>query len=316
MIQIARGAGPSTSATNIETAELLAFTSTVDAKSLSRAAAELRVPRATLGRRLARLEANLGTRLLRRTTRSLSLTDAGEVFYRQARLALEAIAQAEASVRSGEGVMRGEVRVSVPPNLDESFSEMVTGFMKTNPHVRLRVDVSTRLVDLRRDGYDVALRATSAIESGLVARTVGRHKAIAVASPSYLAEMGTPRGLRDLKRHRCLTGFARGELPQSTWPVGRGVVSVESAFSSNDLTLLRDAAVAGLGIALLPELIMRDALDSGALVPVLPGVIGAENRIAVVYVERELMPPQVRVFVEAIFAWAPRLQRPATKSRR
>jgi len=95
----------------LETAELLAFARVVDAKSLSRAAAELGVPRATIGRRLARLEQRLGTRLLRRTTRSLALTDAGEVFYRQARIVLDAVAQAQASVRSTDEVMRPAPRL-------------------------------------------------------------------------------------------------------------------------------------------------------------------------------------------------------------
>src|SRR6185369_16909820 len=99
----------------LETAELLAFVRVVDAKSLSRAAVELGVPRATIGRRLGRLEERLGTRLLRRTTRSLALTDAGEVFYRRARIALEAVAEAQACIRSTSDEMRGELRVSVPP---------------------------------------------------------------------------------------------------------------------------------------------------------------------------------------------------------
>jgi len=290
----------------IETAELLAFVRSVDAKSLSRAAAELGVPRATIGRRLARLEERLGARLLRRTTRALSLTDAGERFYRHARGVLDALGQAEDCVRASDGVMAGEVRAAVPPNLDESFSEMITAFLKAHPNVRLTVDASTRLVDLQREGYDLALRASSQLEPGLVGRTVARHQVIAVASPHYLAERGTPRTAKDLKRHRCLTGFARGELPQSMWPAARGGVRVEGAFSSNDLGLLRDAAVAGLGIALLPQLILREALESGALVQVLRGVVEQETRLAVVYVERELLPPQVRAFIEALVAWAPR----------
>src|SRR3954471_13482129 len=99
----------------LETAELLAFSKTVDAKSLSRATAELGVPRATISRRLARLEERLGTRLLRRTTRSLVLTDTGDAFYRHARIALDAVATAEASVRRTDDAIRGDLRVSVPP---------------------------------------------------------------------------------------------------------------------------------------------------------------------------------------------------------
>src|SRR3954452_4473017 len=114
----------------VETSELLAFTKAVESKSLSRAAAELRVPRATIGRRLARLEERLGTRLLRRTTRSLALTDSGEGFYRQGRTALEAVARAQASVRTRSDVLRGDVRVSFPPLNDESVMEMLVAFAK------------------------------------------------------------------------------------------------------------------------------------------------------------------------------------------
>jgi DNA-binding transcriptional LysR family regulator len=292
-----------------ETAELLAFTRAVEAKSLSRAAAELGVPRATIGRRLARLEERLGTRLLRRTTRSLSLTDAGDNFYRHARIVLDAIAQAEASVRTTDNVMRGDLRVSVPPILEDSFLAMVTSFAKKHPAVRVQIDFSTRVVDLLRDGYDVALRATAEIQPGLVARMIGRHKLVAVASPEYLAANGTPRTAKDLRKHRCLTGFARGELPQSTWPVGRGVLHVDSAFSSNDLRLLREAALRGLGIALLPRIVLADLIETGALVHVLPGVVEGENRLAVVYPEREFLPPHVRAFVDSLVEWAPALGR-------
>lgn len=288
----------------VETAELLAFTQAVEAKSLSRAAAELRVPRATIGRRLARLEERLGIRLLRRTTRSLALTEPGEKFYRHARIVLDAIAQAAASVQSSGDVVRGDVRVSVPPNLDDSFPAMITAFARAHPLVRVQVDASTRLVDLRRDGYDVALRATGKIEPGLVARTIARSKVLAVASPGYLEELGAPRSVKELKKHRCLTGFERGELPQSAWPAGRGVVHVDGVFSSNDLGLLRDAAVSGLGIAVLPMLYIGDLLARGLLVPVLPGIVETETRISIVYLERELMPPQVRAFIDAIATWA------------
>lgn len=305
----------------VETAELLAFTRTVEAKSLSRAAIELGIPRATIGRRLAQLEQRLGTRLLHRTTRSLALTEAGELFYRHARIVLDAVAQAQASVQATDNVMRGDVRLSAMPILDDSFFAMITSFAQKYPEVRVQVDFSTRVVDLRRDGYDVALRASAEIEPGLVARIVGRHESIAVASPDYLAAMGSPRSVKELRKHRCLTGFARGELPESTWPVGRGVVHVGGSFSSNDLNLLREAAVRGLGIALLPRFMVGDLLDRGALVHVLPGVLGTEIRLAVVYLEREFLPPQVRAFVEALVEWAPALARavsprPAPRARK
>lgn len=292
----------------VENAELLAFTKIVEARSLSRAAAELGIPRATIGRRLARLEERLGARLLRRTTRSLSLTEAGETFYRHARIVLDAVGDAEASIRRTDATIRGDLRVSVPPmgrpDVDATFFAMITSFAKAHPDVRLQVHFSSRHVDLRRDGYDVAIRAGSVLEPGLVARTLARAKVIAVASPAYLAEHGTPKRRADLKKHRCLMSFARGELPQTHWPLGGAMVHVEGVLFSNEIHLLRDAALGGLGIAFLPSMILEPHLASGRLVRVLEGVAEIDSRLAVVYLERQLIPAQVRAFVEAVVAWS------------
>jgi DNA-binding transcriptional LysR family regulator len=194
-----------------------------------------------------------------------------------------------------------------------SFYAMVTSFALKHRDVRVHVDFSTRVMDLLRDGYDVALRAAYQVQPGLVARTVARNKVIAVASPAYLADHGTPYSVKDLRRHSCLTSFARGELPQSSWPSGRGVAQVDSSFSSNNLGLLCEAAVHGLGIALLPRLLVADLIESGVLVQVLAGVVEAEHHIAVVYAERELLPTHVRAFVESLVEWAPALQGKATR---
>jgi DNA-binding transcriptional LysR family regulator len=288
----------------VETAELLAFAATVEARSLSRAAARLRVPRATVSRRLARLEERLAARLLRRTTRSLALTDAGEALYRHARIVLDAVGHAEASVRRADDAIRGDLRVSAPPMLSQGFHDMVAAFARRYPDVRLQVHLSSQMVDLARGEYDVAIRASSEIQPGLVARTLLRDPLVAVASPAYLAARGTPRTRADLRHHRCLMGFARGEVPQTHWPVGRGRLHVEGAFFTNDLSLLCSAALQGLGIALLPRLLVRDLLESGALVHVLPGALGGESHVAVVFAEREFVPPQVRAFVDAVVAWA------------
>ena len=290
----------------IETSELLAFTRTVEAKSLSRAAAELGAPRATIGRRLARLEQRLGVRLLRRTTRALALTDAGDAFYRHARIVLDAVVQAEASVRKSDEVIRGTLRVATPPMLDPSFNALVCDFARAYPEVRIHIDASSRYVDLLREGYDVALRAGTELEPGLVARTLARTSAVAVAAPAYLAANGTPRKVRDLRTHRCLVGFTPSGLPQTHWPkAGGGKISVEGSFVSNDITLLMDAAVRALGIAVLPTLLVGVPLERGALVRVLPELIHAESRVSVVYPEKELLALQVRAFIDVLVAWVP-----------
>lgn len=288
----------------LETAELLAFTRTVDTQSLTRAAEELGVPRATIGRRLQRLETRLGVRLLRRTTRSLALTDAGEALYRQARLALEAVQAAEASVRRVDAKVRGDLRVAVPPFTNPSFHAFLARFARDYPEVRLQVHFSTQHVDLKKGGFDVAVRGTSQLEPGLVARVLGTTRMIAVASPGYLSAHGTPRTLRDLKRHQCLVGFARGELPQTHWVDRRGrKVQVHAAAASNDLVLIRRLALAGRGIACVLEPMVRPNLEHGTLVQVLAGKLELESRMAIVFAEREFMPPQVRAFIDAFSAW-------------
>ncbi|MFO0663996.1 MAG: LysR family transcriptional regulator [Polyangiaceae bacterium] len=289
----------------LETSELLAFTKTIEAKSLSRAASELGVPRATVGRRLARLEERLGVRLLRRTTRSLTLTDAGDAFYRHARIVLDAVTQAEESVRKDDQTIRGSLRVSVPPMTDGSFHELVCEFGRAHPNVQLHINATARYVDLLRDGYDLAMRASLDLEPGLVSRTLVRARVIAVASPSYLAASGTPQRVRDLRSHNCLLGFARGEVPHTHWPrLGGGRVAVEGSFVANDVKLLAEAARRGLGIALLPTLLIAPLVERGELVQVLPELIGAESRVSLVYPEKEFMPPQVRAFIDAVVAWS------------
>ena len=288
----------------IESAELLAFVRIVDAKSLSRAAAELAVPRATISRRLARLEERLGVRLLRRTTRSLVITDAGERLYRQARVALDAIDQVEASVhRDGSDALRGDLRVSAPPLNDDSLYAMVAAFSAKYPGVRVQIEFASRLVDIRREGYDVALRATHRIEPGYIARTLRRTERIGVASPAYLKANGTPTTLKQLRDHRCLTGFARGELPEATWQLGKRSIRVESAFSSNEPRMIAAAAVRGLGIAMVPAFVAAPHLESGALVRVMPTILRDESVLAIVYAERELLPAHVRAFIDALVAW-------------
>jgi DNA-binding transcriptional LysR family regulator len=245
-------------------------------------------------------------RLLRRTTRTLVLTDAGDAFLRHAGIVLDALEQAEASVRNSDTVVRGTLRVATPPMQNTSFNALVCDFARANPGVQIQVDASSRYVDLVREGYDVALRAGTELEPGLVSRTIARTSAIAVASPDYLETHGTPRNARDLRTHRCLVGFMRGGLPQTHWPkAGGGKMSVEGYIVANDMLLLLDAAVRGLGIALLPTWVLGELLRRGKLTRVLPNLIQGESRLSVVYQEKELLPPQVRAFIDLLVAWAP-----------
>lgn len=291
----------------LETAELAAFVRTVEAGSLSRAAKELGVPRATLGRRLDRLEARLGARLLRRTTRSLVVTDEGRVLYDRAREALAAVREAAESVGRQTGAIRGRLRVSVPPMQDPRMNAFLVEFLEAHPEVSLEITFSTATVSFGEDGYDVALRASASLDPALVRRTIGEQRLLAVASPGYLASHGTPRRAEDLRDHACIRGFARGEHPTSEWPTPTGTIRVGGALTTNEILLQADAAYRGLGIALVPEALVADAIARGELVQVLEGEVGVTSTLAVVYPERKLLRPVVRAFVDALVVFGTEL---------
>lgn len=288
-----------------ETAELLTFTRTVEARSISRAARELGVPRPTVGRRLARLEERLGVRLLRRTTRTMTLTDAGEAFYARARAALAAVRDAERSVRRSDDAVRGLLRVSMPPRGGAGIAEMIAAFSAQHPELRLEVDFSARHVDLVSEGFDVAVRAATSLPPGLVARKLHRSRQVVVAAPAYLKARGTPRRVTELAGHACVVGFERGEHPVTHWPMVRGGrVRVEPVLATNALDVLHAAALQGRGLAMLPVPLVHDDLVAGRLVAVLPERLGSEVQVAVVYPDREFVSPALRAFVDAAVAWA------------
>lgn len=288
----------------LETAELEALARIVEAGSLSRAALELGVPRATIGRRLARLEERVGVRLIRRSTRKLALTDAGTTLYHHALLALASVRDAADSVRTVDGALRGRLRVSVPPMASASFDAMVDGFLLRHPDVRIQIHSTSVHADLVTGGFDLALRASAELDPGLVARPLARSRTIAVASPEYLARRGMPRRARDLVGHACLLGFDRGEMPNHYWPLARGrTMRVDGPLATNELGGLMSAASAGLGIALLPLFLVATAIRDGALRPVLPEIVGGRVQIAVVYPDRELVPQVVRAFIDELIEW-------------
>jgi DNA-binding transcriptional LysR family regulator len=285
---------------------LIAFAKVVECGSLSRAAAELAIPRPTIGRRLAMLEQHAGKRLLRRTTRSQTLTDEGRALYPHARAIVEAIGRAEAALAStSSGELRGAVRVSVPSEMPRGFSALVSDFMTRYPEVRLHVHCSNRVIDLRRDDYDVALRATKALEPGIVARTLFRDELWAVAAPAYLETHGTPRNRRELTQHRVLGDIGGNERAQISWPAGRkGSFHVDPVLCANSREILLDAALRGLGITVLPRMQVRAAIDDGKLEHVLKDAIKGEMRVVIAFAERDFIPAQVRAFGDELTKWA------------
>jgi DNA-binding transcriptional LysR family regulator len=282
---------------------LCEFVAIVDAGSVSEAARALQLQRTSLSRRLSALETELGVRLMHRQTRRLVLTPAGEELYgRASRVVSEARAALEA-VRLLDDVPRGSLRVSVPDDR-MAHAGLFVRFAEEFPFVRLQVSLTPRHVDLVAEGIDVALRFGRVTNESLVVRHLWSTHSLAVASPAYLERRGTPRRAAALAEHDCIVGFGGGENPVSAWPLlSGGSTPVFARFATSALDLTISAAERGLGLALLPKGAVYKQLRKGSLVPVLEDVVGSETPLNLVFVDREFMPPPMRLFIDRAIAY-------------
>ncbi len=277
----------------------------VEGGSLTAAAQALDIPRATLSRRLQRLEEEVGAVLIHRTTRTLVPTEAGQELYRHARPIVDAVATATSAVRAGDGVPRGLLRVTLPPGQDAAFGLYLSEYLRRYPEVRVEVTAVSRHVDLAAEGFDVGVRAGQLADTSLIARRLLTADTIAVASPDYFANRSHPQTPSDLDDHSLLAGFWRGEQPVRAWPLRDGsTLPISPRFATNELQLRHRLALDGLGIALLPAFYVGQDLESKRLVPVLADAVGAPGGIWVVYPERRLMLPRVRAFIDGLVEWS------------
>lgn len=276
------------------------FAAVAQRGSISAAARHLGMPRATLSRRVTALEEELGVRLIHRTSRRMVLTPAGEELLRRARRLVADTEEAWAAVRRLDDVPRGLLRISSMKGLLDS---LIVAYLTEFTEVEIEVRSTTRHVDLIGEGVDVALRFGEVRDPNLIVRKVAAGRRHVVASPAYLARRGTPAKARDLAHHSCLVGFAGDFSPQRRWPlVGGGDVEVGGRLAANDLQVLVEGARAGLGLALIPDAIVAASVRRGELEVVLDGVVEADASVSLVYADRELVEPKVRVFVDRAVA--------------
>ncbi len=277
------------------------FVAIVDEGSVSAAARVLGVPRATLSRRLAALEDDLGVRLIHRSTRSMTLTRAGATLYRRARRVVDEARAARAEVTRLDETPRGLLRVSLPTGQDDSLfmGRMISEFARTYPDVILEVLSTARFVDLVAENVDVALRGGVPREDGYISRILWRNHTGAVATPELLAEVGTPTTREELSKMPCLVGFGGDTTPQRAWPLlDGGTVRVRRAMAANGLAMQRYLVLQGHGVGLLPLEVVHDDLRAGRLVRVLPDEVGARSMLRLVYVERAFLDPKVKAFLD------------------
>lgn len=279
--------------------ELVVFARVAQAGSFTAAARELAMPKSTVSRRIADLEARLGARLLQRTTRKLALTDAGLAYFEHAERAIGAAQEAELAVTRLQGTPRGLLRVTSPLSF-QYLGPIVAEFLQRYPEVQLELVCTDRVVHLVEEGFDCAIRAGNLADSSLIARPVAALKSFLVASEAYLARRGTPSDVDALAQHDCLA-FGAG-VDRTTWRLEstdrRQVVALRPRLLVNDFDMLHDATVAGLGIALLPAYRCAEDVASSRLRRVLDGWSAAEVPIHVLYPSSRHLSPKVKAFVD------------------
>ena len=272
------------------------FLEVAQAGSISEAARVLGLPRATLSRRMTALEADLGVRLLLRRTTKLTLTDAGDELYRRAARIVADADAAWQSVRRLDETPRGLLRVSVT---GPYFLDLFVKYLCDFPEVRIEVQSTPRHVDLLAEGVDVAMRIGPVRDQELIAKRLHTDRLIVVAAPEFLEKSGTPKSAKELSKMACIVGVFGDWTPNAKWPLWKGgEVTVSGRLSANDIELVKEAAVKGLGFALIASAVVGDEIKSGALVPILVDEVGAELPISLVYADREYIDPKVREFVD------------------
>ncbi len=281
------------------------FVAATELGSLAAAARAAGISLAAVSRSVARLEAELGARLLARTTRSLSLTPGGREYYERAKRVLEELAQADAAIASESTEPTGRLSVSAPVLFGRRFvASAVSEFLLRHRSLEVTLLLSDRYQDLVEEGIDVSVRTGRLDDSSLVALPVAAYRRSIVAAPAYLRRAGTPRRPSDLRRHNCLILTSQRAPRDWTFLTARGVTSVEvsGSWTTNDNEALLTAALAGHGIARIPCWQARPHARSGRLVPLLPEHALPEIPVQVVYPSARLLTAKVRVFADHLRA--------------
>lgn len=266
--------------------------------SMSQAARDLGLSPPVISKRIKRLEERLGTRLLERTTRQVALTDAGRGFHERVLAILASVDDAEDWAAQRAQQARGPLRVSAPTTFGRlHVAPHLVRFLEKYPEISFDLSLSDTFVDVVGDGFDVAIRIADLADTSLVARKLAPNHRVLCASPDYLARAGMPQTLADLPRHRLLVHNADHWRLESA--DGVEVVRVDSVIRTNSSEVIREAVLAGLGIALRSTWDVGPELRSGALKIVLPRY-RASRRVAIyaLYPSRQHMPQRTRVFID------------------
>lgn len=281
---------------NVELELMGLFATVVEQGSFTRAAELLDMPKSSVSQKISRLESQLGVRLLQRTTRRLSLTPQGELYVEHCKGLLVLARSANLAMARLRSAPAGRVRITAPEATGTLLlGKILAEFRALYPDVVLELTLSDEQLDLVGEGYDLALRAAPLKDSSLICRRIGQVARHLVAAPAYLSERGAPQQLSELGLHACLVHTA---LP--IWPLQEGGWRVRGACISNSLLALRELALHGGGIALLPDHVCRGDLAAGRLQKVLPDLAIPPNPFYLIYPSREHLAPALRTLMDFV----------------
>lgn len=278
------------------------FVRIVESGSFSAVAREMNMIQPTVSKQLTALEEKLGVRLLNRTTRRLSLTDAGREYYQRCKRILDEVQELESEVSDLQNRPTGTLRVNAPIAFGHLYLVPLSfQFREKYPGLAIDISLSDRYVDLVQEGIDIAIRFGDLEDSQLVARHVGSSARICVASPAYLKLKGRPETPFDLKGHNCITyTYLFGNEWRFEGPGGPHPIRVFGDYRANSGLTIRAAALEGLGIANIPAFLVREDIESGRLLQVLSPYGPAPVRISAIYPSARLLSRKVKLFVDFI----------------
>lgn len=277
------------------------FSAVVDAGSFIKAADALGLSKAAVSRYVGELEARLGVRLLHRTTRRISLTDEGNVFYARCKELLGDLDEAEAEITSRIGEASGLVRVNAPVTFGiMHLAPLWSEFLASHPKVRLDVTLSNRVVDLVGEGYDLAIRIAALPSSTLISKRLASTRLVLCASPQYLEKHGVPRRPEELVDHMLIaySYFSSRDGWNFVGPDGPVSVKAEPCLLTNSDNTCLTAALAGQGVVLQPTFVVSGDLADGRLVELMPEYRSIERGIYAVYPTRKHVSRKVRVLID------------------
>ncbi len=288
---------------------LQTFVSVVRSRNFTSAADSLGVTPSAVSKQISGLEERLGVRLLNRTTRSVSPTEAGQMFYQHCENILESITEAEKLVTDFDVTPRGRLRITAMSNFGRrELARMFTDFSQKYPDISFDLHISDRPLDIVKEGYDFALRLGSLEDSRLIAKPVAEQNIVICASKEYLERWGTPEKLEDLNNHRILI-VANAEYARINWlrqfekDHGFSLSSVERKLAVNDIDLVYEACLAGMGITALPTYIAERHLEVGEMVRLFPEVDIPVRSIKVVFPQNRYLANKSRAFLDFITAY-------------